>query len=299
MKIFIELDKTGAEWVVVAYLSGDAQMLKVVESGESPHPMTGHLISGVPIPVIEKEDRLIGHRTDPEELEDIRGGIAELQGNNYFLPRTMSIRQAGKKSNHGLNYGMGYRRFALENEVEEREAKAIVSMYREEAYPGIPVWWHTIREQLSKDRTLINCFGRKRAFREAWGSDLFEQAYAFLPQSTVVDIVNDAMRLIYMDDAMRNVQLLAQVHDSLLLQVTYRKPEYVAAICQTIGLEYMNPTLQYNSKEFQIGTEAKIGLHWGEDGMKPIHLSNDRNKTAESIKEVWELINESPSERLD
>ena len=61
-KLFIELDKTGAEWVVVAYLSGDAQMLKVVESGESPHPMTGHLISGVPIPVIEKEDKLIGHR---------------------------------------------------------------------------------------------------------------------------------------------------------------------------------------------------------------------------------------------
>lgn len=81
-KLFIELDKTGAEWVVVAYLTGDAQMLKVVESGESPHPMTGHLISGVPIPIIELEDKLIGHRTDPEELTDVREKIPELQGNS-------------------------------------------------------------------------------------------------------------------------------------------------------------------------------------------------------------------------
>ena len=35
MNLLIELDKAGAEWVIVAYISGDGAMIQVVESGKS------------------------------------------------------------------------------------------------------------------------------------------------------------------------------------------------------------------------------------------------------------------------
>ena len=88
-KLLIELDKAGAEWVVVAYLSGDGQMLKVLRSTRSPHVITGSLISGCPQDLVEKESKLVGLQTDPNLVETSRQELPELQGNGYFLPRTI------------------------------------------------------------------------------------------------------------------------------------------------------------------------------------------------------------------
>ena len=61
-----EFDLAGAERVVVAYLADDANMISVVESGKSPHVATGALISGAPKELIEREDKLLKHMTDPD-----------------------------------------------------------------------------------------------------------------------------------------------------------------------------------------------------------------------------------------
>jgi hypothetical protein len=52
--------------------------------------------------------------------------------------------------------------------------------------------------QLSKDRSLINPFGRRRIFMDRWGDELFKEAYSFIPQSTVADKLNrDGLAYIY------------------------------------------------------------------------------------------------------
>lgn len=292
-RLFIEFDKAGAEWVVVAYLSGDANMIKVVESGDSPHPKTGMLISGVPEKLIIQEDKIIGHATDPDTIRTMREEhLPELLQGDYFLPRVMSIRQMGKKSNHGLNYDESHVTFALVNEIAEAEAKTIIKKYRTEAYPGIPLWYTTIKEKLRKDRTLTNCFGRKRIFREAWGPDLFRAAYAQLPQSTVFDITRIGMEKTYNDTSklMREVDILSQIHDSVLTQYPSEDHLSLAQICVTIGLDYLNPLLVYNSREFRIETEVKIGWNWGH--MEPILLSEDVDAVALNIGQVIERLNE-------
>src|SRR5215475_10772879 len=106
--LFLNFDKAGAEWVVVAYLSGDERMLDIVKSGRSPHVATGALISGASEQLVQLEHEKVGEANDPYAIEEIRASIPELRLGSYFLPRTMSIRQAGKKSNHALNYGEGY-----------------------------------------------------------------------------------------------------------------------------------------------------------------------------------------------
>ena len=285
-KLLIELDKAGAEWVVVAYLSGDGQMLKVLRSTRSPHVITGSLISGCPQDLVEKESKLVGLQTDPNLVETSRQELPELQVNGYCLPRTMSIRQAGKKANHGLNYGLGYKTFALYNEMEERDAKEIVRRYHEDAYPCIRQWHVKIKRQLAKDKTLSNCFGRKRKFIDAWGMELWLDAYSFIPQSTVVDMVNIGMTNAF-DDKSLDFQLLAQVHDSILIQVP---PEWEKAAkdCKKIALDYMMPTIQYGAREFQIPTDVKVGYDWS--NMRGVNVTSQTLAT--DIREAIEAIEE-------
>src|SRR5215510_138225 len=132
--MMLEFDLAGAEWVVVAYLANDENMIGVVKSGKSPHIVTGSLISGASEDFVLQEHKLVGSHTDPNTIEMLRRQLTIPPG--IFLPRIMSIRQAGKKSNHGLNYNMKYRRFALENEMPEADAEPIVNAYVNKAYPG-------------------------------------------------------------------------------------------------------------------------------------------------------------------
>lgn len=286
MALLIEFDKAGAEWVVVAYASGDGRMIEVIEQGKSPHVITGALISGAPEDLIQQEDDLLGHMTDPEILAAERSKqIPALLEGDYFLPRSMTIRQAGKKSNHGLNYGMKYRRFALENEIEETDARKIVESYTKKAYLNIPKWWESIQRQLHKDRTLVNCFGRKRTFMDAWGVALFEQAYAFIPQSTVVDITFRAIRSFWDNRTqLRDWEMLAQVHDSILFQ--YHGSDWLdmAETARWLALaeDCLNPRMEYGGREFQIGTTAKIGYHWDES-MQPWHIEQDVTATHRNL----------------
>ena len=293
--IFMEFDKVGAEWAVVAYLANDGRMIDVVESHKDPHTTTGSLISGASYELVERESKLVGLHTDPSTISDLRRSIPELS--SHFLPRNMSIRQAGKKSNHGLNYDMRFRRFALETGLEEKDAKRIADAYFQVAYPGIPVWRESVRGQLRKDRTLSNCFGRKRRFLGAWGDDLFREAYSFIPQSTVVDVVNRGMIGIYIDDSplFAPLEVLAQVHDSLLIQYPASgSMQDAALVAQRIAFNYLSPTLRYSGREFSIRTDMKIGISWGR--MIPVNLSESPGVLAENLRAAWEKANAKPIE---
>jgi DNA polymerase family A len=263
--MFIEFDLAGAEWVVVAYISGDPRMIEVVESGESPHVATGMLISRAPRELIIKEHELLGSTTDADELLEVRRrDIPELLDGDYFIPRTMTIRQASKRGNHGLNYDMRYRRFALENEMPENDAKPIVDFYRNRAYPGLVEWHTEIRDQIRKTRTLVNLMGRKVILQDQFGPDLWNMAYSFIPQSTVADIILTSMVSAYFDERplFKPMRLCANVHDSILLQYP---PEPVDRLAEFIEAtkEKMRPELFARGRTFRIGVDVKLGHNWG------------------------------------
>ena len=286
--IIIELDKSGSEWIIVAHLSGDQNMLDVVSSGISPHVRTAELISGVSADLILRDDKAVGQNTNPDIVEEIRRDeVPELFTNaDWWLPRSSSIRQAAKKCNHGLNYDMRYRRFALELEIQEIEARELVNRYHGDAYPGIRLWHQTIQMQLRKDRTLTNCFNRKRKFLGAWGPDLFDAAYSFIPQGTTYDLVRLGIKGTYWNETklFKPVQLLTEVHDSLVFQYPEDRPWDLAQVVGKIGLEYMSPTCQYNSRRFVIPTTMKMGFDLG--NMVEVDLLPNARKTEKSIKQA-------------
>lgn len=296
--ILLEFDLSGAEWVVVAYASGDENMIGVVESGKSPHVVTGSLISGIPEDLVEQENKLVGSKTDPDQIEQLREELPDLyMFPNAFLPRTMSIRQAGKKSNHGLNYGMKYRKFALLNEIPEKDALIMCEAYADVAYPKIKNYWGMTREQLKKDRTLVNCFGRKVKLRGEWGNDLFMEAYSYVPQSTVVDSVNEAMCKVYENEEPLFVpmELGAQVHDSLMLQypipVCSRGWDDLASFCLRVR-EYMRPELEYGGRKFRLNSDLKVGISWG-------HMTEVKMSKPDFISQIQSVCASSASQQQE
>jgi len=290
-----EVDKRQAEWVVVAYVTRDANMIRVVEEGKDTHVYTASLMFDVPEELVIYENKLVGHITDPDTILEIRSEDEFLRRFAGQLPRTMSARQCGKKSNHGLNYDEGYVTFALLNEMEQSESKRIIQLYHH-IYPGIRVWYETVKKQLQATRTLTNCFGRKVRFMDAWGHDLWKAAYSMIPQSTVVDSLNEGMVKVYddkeiTDSSEANIDLLAQVHDSLLFQVPIEVVQNTARFdkLREKVYNYVSPEISYHGKSFKIATDMKLGVNWGE-------YNKERNprgmQEVTSIEEIPGLLGE-------
>lgn len=269
--VFVEVDKRQAEWVVVAYASGDANMISAVEQGLDVHTHTASLMFNVDPDIIKTEGKVVGHSSDSQYIRDVRMEN-EILSKFYAQtwPRTMSLRQCGKKSNHGLNYDEGPNGFAMINEIEISEAKKIVEMYHR-IYPGIRIWYASLKRELQKDRTLTNCFGRTVRFMGEWGDELWKSAYSMIPQSTVVDSLNDGMVRIYDDQdltrpAGMNVDVLAQVHDSVLMQIPISVIEKKENFDEFLGrvTDYTSPSITYNGRTFKIASDYKFGMNWGE-----------------------------------
>ena len=296
-----EFDKRQGEWVIVAYLSGDGNMIAVVESGEDAHTATGHLAFKVPKDLIKMESRLAGHETDPVVLARIRKEqLPEIL--DYEIPGVMTVRQAGKKSNHGLNYDMRHRLFATVNETPESEAKRIVDAYHA-GYPGIRQWHKWVQEQLASTRTLENLMGRKRRFYAAWGDSMFKDGYAFQPQSTLVDVVNRALILMYHDQKryMRPMDLLMQVHDSVLMQWMLANERFnrFARACWRIR-DHMDPVLKWRGRQFVIATDMKLGLNWADfnpdrnpTGMIELEINDNLAVLEDKIAQTYRMLKQN------
>jgi hypothetical protein len=133
------------------------------------------------------------------------------------------IRENGVISITGnsLNYDIGKRTFALDQEIKETQAAFIISRYHA-AYPDIRDVFHTsIRQQINFNKTLTNLMGRKTVFLGKVCDQLYKEAYSCIPQGTVGDIINErGLNYVYYDNEnFRNVELLAQTHDEIVFQI--------------------------------------------------------------------------------
>jgi len=157
-------------------------------------------------------------------------------------------------------------------------------------YPGIRAWHKWIREQLSKNRTLVNCYGRKRVFLNRWGDELFKTAYNYIPQSTVADKINrEGLLLLLRDKILNEVELLNQVHDAIYVQIPISAGFQYHADCINIIRNSLEKPVKWRNTEFIIPVDVKIGFN-----MKPkITLKTRADNLKYEIKEAYEkLINQ-------
>ena len=276
INFFIDYDKDQAEWVVVAYESNDPQMIAAVNSPTDTHVFTSNLMSEWSFEDIEAESKLAGKSTDPKELADKRATL-KMDSKGLWLPRSMTLRQAGKKANHALNYGMREYTFAEDNELSVKDAKEIVNLYHR-AYPGVRTWHSGLEFKLKNKQPLINCFGRYMDFKGPVfgpGSDAtFREAYSSMPQSTVVDLVNTA--ILDIRDKWHDVCIKSQNHDSILVQHKFFKKQSMEENSNRLLTEMLlikkafdiPLTVVQSGQEYHIGTSAQIGKNWAEKDTK-------------------------------
>ena len=246
------MDLSQAENRVVAYLGPDMSMIEAFETGLDIHSKTASLIFGLPV---------------DEVIEMNRKGVKCKLGGGRFTHRYW-----GKRANHGLNYGLGYRSFAVHLEISQNEAKWIHDQYHK-AYPGVAKYHRAIQEELRQGMVVTNLFGRKYRFTDRWGDTLFKEAYAFIPQSTVADIINErGLIFVYNHESMGPVELLAQVHDSIAFQIPVELPWTEHAQLLKLIMDSLETPLSWKGREFIIPVDLSMhpnNLKEGHEFKKP------------------------------
>lgn len=178
------------------------------------------------------------------------------------------FRFLSKKSGHGSNY-------LMQPPTMARNARCTVGMAKEfqeeyfAAFPCIPAWHGNVFWELENLGFLISPFNRRRFFfdRPTEGSTRRE-AVAQVPQSMTGDEINRGIIKLWRAN---RVQLLVQVHDSILFQY----PEELEDEIVPWALEAARvPLTLARGREFVVPTEAKTGWNWGNhaddnpDGLK-------------------------------
>jgi len=277
------IDLSQIENRIVAYVGGVISQIEAFEQGIDLHRMTASVIFGKPYDEILSED-----------------------GSSTLGDGRQSERFYGKKGNHATNYDVGYKTFALKNELTERDAKYLIEKIHK-GYPQIRGGFHlTIQNMLKKNRTVTNLMGRNRLFlgpiipshpgvsRSACLAT-YREAYAQLPQSTTADKINEqGLEYIYYNqDLFKPVELLAQVHDSVVFQIPLSIPWIEHARMIKLIKDSLETPLYWKGVKIPIPADVTIGLDMCKDNMieyKSKDIPDDLHTLAVKIELAYKKL---------
>jgi len=152
-------------------------------------------------------------------------------------------RQLFKAFCHGTNYLGTAKGLAERLGLSVSEAEKTQKWYFGK-FPRIKRWQDDLKDQVTKRRMVENVFGYRCYFFDRIEGTIFNQAAAWIPQSTVACLINRAY--VEIDRTMPEVEILLQVHDSLAGQFPTIGGEQTAArIVQAaeIALPYSDPLI--------------------------------------------------------
>ena len=111
-------------------------------------------------------------------------------------------------------------------------------------YPAIPRWQEDFKRKVAFRRYVENVFGYRRYYFDRVDDNLFREAIAWVPQSTVALYINRIWMQIF--KRFPHIQILLQVHDSLVGQFpSHRQDECIKQISEAgqITLPYEDPLI--------------------------------------------------------
>ena len=282
------LDLSQIENRIVAYVGGVISQIRAFEKGIDLHRLTASIIFGKPYNEISSED-----------------------GSSPLGDGRQSERYWGKKGNHAINYDVGYKTFALKNEMPEGEAKRIIELIHQ-GYPQIRGGYHqVIQNMLKGNRTVTNLFNRKRLFLgpiipsypnvpKSACQNTYREGYAQLPQSTTADKINEqgVEYIYYNQDKFKSIELQTQIHDSVVFQIPLSIPwtEHARMISQI--KKSLETPLTWHDTEFATPCDIAIGLNMEKDTMtefKSKNVPDDINEFASLLRKTHIVLQEETS----
>lgn len=247
--VFLSCDLSQAEARVVAVLCQDWELLKAFDT----------------IDIHRRTAGLVFDYVGSIELGKICSNIAVDQ-----LGKDSGERFLGKKTRHAGNYNMGAERHHADAHSEARRAgiKLDLSEYKakrnlekfHECSPKIRGVFHRdIQHFINKQRYLVNPYGRIRFFLDRLGEEMYREAYAFIPQSTVHDTLT--LGAMNAREDLQGIRFVQECHDSITLLAPKGEVETIARILKKhieISIDFNSCTLKRDIKliipcDFEVG----------------------------------------------
>jgi len=272
---------------IVAYVGGVVAQIEAFEQGIDLHRLTASIIFDKPYDQISSKD-----------------------GSSSLGDGRQSERYWGKKGNHAINYNVGYKTFALTNEMPEGEAKYVLEKIHK-GYPQIRNGYHqVIQNMLKKNRIVTNLMGRRRLFLgpiipsppnvpKSACENTYREAYAHLPQSTTADKINEhGVEYVYYNQHLfKPIELLTQIHDAIVFQIPLSVPWEEHARMLLLIKESLEQPLYWHDREIKTPADLSIGFNMCKEEMKELkskEIPIDIGKFADLLRKIYyELCNTS------
>lgn len=187
--------------------------------------------------------------------------------------RDWSMRDLAKRGGHLTNYdGTAWTMSRVLKlplnvavEFQARYCRGAAARGIKPAYPALRQYWNWIADKLQTTGLITTPFGRRRHFFGDHRSDsTLREAIAFVPQSMTADRTNLWLWKVWADLGDRDIQLLAQTHDSITFQFPDFSPEIEREVIEYSmellrGIELIDPR---SGRSYIAPGEAKTGWNW-------------------------------------
>ena len=222
--LIVDADLSGADAQVVAWEADEPELKELLKSGVKIHSKVAKQF----------------HDNDGFPYYDMCK--RRIHATNYgAAPQTLCKTLAGL-------YGREYSDIATEQSFQE---------YWFNTYPGIKHWHERVQESLNTTHGVKNQFGNRIIYQDRIDS-VFTKALAWIPQSTIALLCNRGALAIVKEFPF--VQLLLQVHDSIVFQIpksNQNKLNDILKVLNSIAVPYADPL--YIQWSFKVSDKS-----WGE-----------------------------------
>lgn len=217
---------------------------------------------------------------------------------NQPFYRHFSYRDMAKRGGHGTNYGGSSAVIGMHLNIPREQAQTFQDAYFK-AFPEIPKWHTDIKIKLATTRMITTPLGRRCFFPgRPTDNDTIKSAIAYGPQSTIGDVLNLGFYNVWQKydkifDPNNPMEILTQVHDSILIQYDPKDEDWLLPLIQ----KEMQVPIEINGEVCEIGVDIQCGWNWGKEkkdnvyGLKDWNGKDDRAPPPETS-----LLDRRPSE---
>lgn len=189
------------------------------------------------------------------------------------------FRFQSKAIQHGSNLGLTPFGMAIQKHMPVKVCEDGQMRYFK-AFPGIRQYQNYIKDRVTQGLPITSAFGMSfQLFGRPSDSGTYKQGLALRPQSTVGHIISVGLYRIWTQ--LPEVQLLAQVHDAVLLQVPTGRPDLIDKVLELMSVPVPIVGMDGKLRTTIIETEAAVGGNWGHhsksnvDGLQEYHPHAD------------------------
>lgn len=250
----VQADQSGAEALIVAYLSRPGRYRALFENGVKPHTYLAMKLFAELFHLAPDSPFL------HEEVADFikRPEWAELHKRIKNSGKPYDI---GKRTAHGASYRMGAKTFRNANlkqskgklRLSHRDCMRFLAMFRQ-LFPEVVAWQEEIEILVRSTRRLENLFGYARVFERAMDDSYVREAISWIPQSTVGCITHLGIRAARRE----RLSVCSNKHDSY---ATICRDDEVRDVAHFMRRS-MSVVLPGRDCQFTMKSEVQVGQNW-------------------------------------